>query len=134
MIQMQDRPGTLGKICRALADHGISIVAFQSYPESQGKSTVRLVTDNPAIARTVFVKERMNFTEDEVVQVKVPNCVGALALAASRVGEANMNIEYGYCGFEPSTNTPLLILGIEEVGKAAHLLDQSVAAASVGVT
>ena len=29
-IRVQDRPGTLGKICRVLADRGINILAFQS--------------------------------------------------------------------------------------------------------
>ncbi len=133
-IQMQDRPGALGKVCRALADRGINIVAFQSSPESKGNSTVRLVTDNPPTAKMVLENERLAFTEKEVVQVKLPNRVGALAQAASRLGDANINIEYGYCGLEPSKNTPLLILGVEEVGKAAKLLDQAVAAAAAGTT
>ena len=29
-IRLEDRPGTLGKACRALADHKVNIVAFQS--------------------------------------------------------------------------------------------------------
>lgn len=133
-IQMQDRPGALGKVCRAIADRGINIVAFQSYTQSQGKSTVHLVTDNPTTAKTVLENERLDFTEEEVVQVKVPNHVGALAQAASRLGEANINIEYGYCGIEPSKNTPLLILRVAEVGKTVKLLDQAVAAAAAGAT
>jgi hypothetical protein len=133
-IQMEDRPRALGKVCRAIADRGINIVAFQSYPESKGKSTVRLVTDNPPTAKMVLENEHLAFTEEEVVQVKLPNRVGALAQAASRLGDANINIEYGYCGLEPSKNTPLIILGVEEVGKAAKLLDQAVAAAAAGTT
>ena len=35
-IRIEDRPGTLGKACRALADHGVNIVAFQSV-RSEGK-------------------------------------------------------------------------------------------------
>jgi hypothetical protein len=133
-IHMQDRPGALGKVCRAIADRGINIVAFQSYTQSQGKSTVHLVTDNPATAKTVLENERLDFSEEEVVQVKVPSHVGALAQAASRLGEANINIEYGYCGIDPSKNAPLLILGVAEVGKTAKLLDQAVAAAAAGAT
>jgi hypothetical protein len=133
-IQMQDRPGALGKVCRAIADRGINIVAFQSYPESKGKSTVRLVTDNPPNAKMVLENERLAFTEEEVVQVRVPNRVGALAITALRLGDANINIEYGYCGLDPSKNTPLLILGVDEVGKTAKLLDQAIAAAAVGTT
>ncbi len=31
-LSMQDQPGTLGKICQALADRGVNILAFQSMP------------------------------------------------------------------------------------------------------
>lgn len=131
-IQVQDRPGTLGKICRVLADRGINILAFQSCPESQGRSMVHLVTDNPASTKTVLTVEQLNFTEAEVALVKLPNRVGALAQAASRLGNADINIEYGYCGVDPSKNTPLLILGVKEVGKAATILEQAAAAIAVG--
>ena len=35
-IRLADRPGTLGKLCRALADRNVNILAFQSIP-LQGK-------------------------------------------------------------------------------------------------
>ncbi len=41
-IQMEDRPGTLEKFCRALAEWRVNIVAFYSFP-SDGKSLVRMV-------------------------------------------------------------------------------------------
>ncbi len=31
-VRMEDEPGTLGKICRALADSKVNILAFQSVP------------------------------------------------------------------------------------------------------
>jgi hypothetical protein len=49
-VKMEDRPGTLGRFCRALAGRGVSILGFQSYP-SQGKSEVHLLVDNPAAAK-----------------------------------------------------------------------------------
>jgi hypothetical protein len=53
-IRMQDQPGTLGKICRALADRGVNILAFQSFSAGAGESQVRLVADNPAITKSVL--------------------------------------------------------------------------------
>ena len=47
-IRMEDRPGTLGKVCRALADRGVNILAFQSFPSGE-KSQVCIVVDNPKI-------------------------------------------------------------------------------------
>ena len=127
-IRMDDRPGTLGKISRALADRNVNILAFQSLP-SEKKSLVRIVVDNPTTAKTVLDKEQLTYTETEVAQVKLPHRPGELARAASRLGEANININYAYCGLEPSTNSPLLIFGVAEVGRAATVLDQAAAAA-----
>ena len=124
-IRMEDRPGTLGKVCRALADRGVSILAFQSLPTG-GESLVRLVVDNPTTAKTVLDTQRLNYTEAEVVQVKLAHRPGELARAASRLGDANIN--YAYCGVEAGTNAPLLIFGVAEVGRALTILEQVAAA------
>lgn len=128
-VLMEDRPGTLGKICRALADRGVNILAFQSFPVG-GKSLTRFVVDNPATAKTVLEAERLTYTEEQVAQVKLPHRPGELARAASRLGEANININYTYCGLEAGTNAPLIIFGVAEAARAATLLDQAAAAAA----
>jgi hypothetical protein len=121
-------PGTLAKACRALADRGVNILAFQANP-SQKKSLVRIVVDNPTSAKSVLDNERLSYKEAEVAQVKLPHRSGELARAASRLGEAKINIQHAYCGFEPGTNAPMLIFGVAEVGRAVTLLDQAAAAA-----
>ncbi len=128
-VLMEDRPGTLGRICRALADRGVNILAFQSFPVG-GKSLTRYVVDNPTAARTALDAERLTYTEEEVAQVKVPHRPGELARAASRLGEANININYTYCGLEPGTNAPLVIFGVAEAGRAVAILEQAAAASA----
>jgi hypothetical protein len=126
-IRTEDRPGTLGKVCRALADRGVNILAFQSIP-SEGKSLVHIVVDNPTSAKSVLDTERLTYTENEVAQVRLPHRAGELARASSRLGEANININHAYCGLEPGTNQPVLIFGVSDVGRAATILDQTAAA------
>ena len=92
-IRMEDRPGTLGKVCRALADRGVNILAFQSFPSGE-KSQVCIVVDNPKIAKTVLGDEGLDYTEAEVAQVKLPHQAGEVARVASRLGEANINHAY----------------------------------------
>jgi hypothetical protein len=133
-IQMQNQPGALGEICRALADQNVNIIGFQSNPESQGKSLVRMATDNRTATKAALENARLKFTETEVAQVKLPNRVGALANASSRLADAGINIDYGYCGIEPTTNAPLLFLGVADAGKAMKILDQAAKAVGVGVT
>jgi hypothetical protein len=130
-IQMEDKPGTLGKICRSLGDRGVNILAFASKPsEDKGKSEVMLVVDNPTTAKSVLDTQKLTYKEREVAQVKLPHQPGELARAASKLGEANININYSYCGIEPRTNEPVLIFGVAEAGRAAKILDEAAAAAS----
>jgi hypothetical protein len=126
----EDRPGTLGNVCRALADRNVNILGLQSFPIG-GKSVTRLIVDNPTTARAVLEGERLTCTEAEVVQVKLPHKPGEIARVASRLGQANININYAYCGLEPATNAPLVFFGVAEVTKAAPFLEQAAAAAAI---
>jgi hypothetical protein len=129
-LTLEDRPGILGKICRALADRNVNIVAAQSFlSPSSGKALMRLVFDDPTKARNVLDGERTAYTEAEVVKVNLAHRPGELARAAQKLGDAGININYLYCGAEPNTNAPLIIFGVAEVGKATPLLEQTAAAA-----
>ena len=128
-IRMDNRPGALGKICGALADRGVNIMAFQSIPS--GKTMlVCIVVDKSEAAAAVLDKEGISYTEGEVVQVKLPHGPGELARAATKLGEANININYAYCGVEPGTNASVAIFGVTPVGRAAAILDETVVAAA----
>jgi hypothetical protein len=128
-VLMEDRPSTLGKICRALADREVNILALQSFPIG-GKSVTRFIVDNPSTAKTVLDSEQLTYVEAEIVQAKLPHRPGEIARIASRLGAANININYAYCGLEIGTNTPLVFFGVAEVDKAAPILDQAAAAAA----
>ena len=53
-IRMEDRPGTLGKCCRSLADRDVNILAFQAF-EREGQSLIRMVVDDPASAKNCWM-------------------------------------------------------------------------------
>ncbi len=128
-IRMDNRPGSLGKICRALADRGVNILAFQSIP-SEKTMLVYIVVDAQGAARTVLDREGITYSEGEVVQVQLSHGPGELARAATKLGDANINIQYAYCGVEPTTNAPLVIFGVTELGRAAIILDKAAVAAA----
>jgi hypothetical protein len=130
-LRMEDRPGTLGRISQALADRGLNILAFQSFP-SEGKSLVRLVVDNLATAKTVLDSQGISYSEADVAQVSLPNRPGELARAASRLGDSKININYAYTGVDPGTNKPLLFFGVSDVSRAVEILDQAAAAGARG--
>jgi hypothetical protein len=127
-IRMEDRPGTLGKVCKALGDRGVNILAFQSAP-ADGKSLVRMIVDNMTTAKAALDREAVSYTESSVAQVSLPNRPGELARAASQLGDAKINIDYAYCGIEPETNKCLMFFGVKDVGRAVEVLDRAAAAA-----
>jgi hypothetical protein len=127
-IRVADRPGTLGRLCRALADRNVNILAFQSVP-LEGEGLVRLIVNDPAGAKQILDNEGLRYMETDVVQVKLRNRPGTLANAAAKLGEANINIKYAYCGVDPDANAPLLVFGVAEVAQAAKVLEQVALAA-----
>jgi hypothetical protein len=128
-IQLENQPGTLAKVCKALADRKVNILAFQA-STAERRSQVHLIVDNQSAAKAVLDGEGLTYTEADVARVALPNRSGELARVASQLGEANININYAYAGVEPGTNTPLLFFGVTDVGRAAKLLDQTAAAAA----
>ncbi|HEY2119026.1 MAG TPA: ACT domain-containing protein [Candidatus Acidoferrum sp.] len=130
VVLLEDRPSTLGKLCRALADREVNILALQSSPIG-GKSVIRFIVDNPKTAKTVLDSERLTYVESEIVQTRIQHRPGEIARLASRLGQANINIIYAYCGLEPGTNAPLVFFGVADVGKAASILEQAAAAAAL---
>jgi hypothetical protein len=127
-IRLEDRPGTLGKLCQALAEQDVNILAYQQFPHEQGKGSVRLVVDKPDKAKAILDRQGSDYTQTEVAQVRLAHRPGELARAASRLGDAGININYGYSGSESKTDGTFLIFGVAEVGKAMKVFEQAAAA------
>ena len=126
-IRMENKPGTLGKLCKSLADQKVNILALQTV-NTDRDSVVHMVVDNHTAAKKVLDAEHLNHTETEVAQARLPNRPGELAHAASQLGGSNINIEYAYSGLD-STNSPVVFFGVKDAGKAAMVLDKIAAAA-----
>jgi hypothetical protein len=127
-IRLEDRPGTLGKLCQTLAEENVNILAYQQFAHDKGQGSVRLVVDNPDKTRATLDRQRADYRENDVAKVTLANRPGELARVASRLGEQGINIDYGYSGAEPGANASFLILGVADAGKALKLVEQAAAA------
>jgi len=128
-VTIEDKPGALGKCFLALAQRGVNILAFQTYVE-EGESLARLLVDDHAGAMAVLGGLRMIFEETEVAVVTLPHRPGELGRAAARLGDKQVNIEYSYCGIEPGSARAMIVFGVDNTAKAAHLLDEMAAETS----
>ena len=120
---MDDRPGTLGSFCQALADRDVNILAFHSF-----EGVVHMVVDNPVAARAVMESHRVAHTETEVVCVELSRQrPGGLARVASRLGQAGINIDYAYVGATSGMSTLLIFFGVADVDRASAMVDEAIA-------
>ena len=114
---------------RRIANHpGCTLREFRSNEGAQCWIDKWRTRCNPDKAKAILDRQRSDYTETEVAQVKLPRRPGELARGASRLGDAGININYGYCGTEPNTNATFLIFGVAEVGKAVNIFEQAAAA------
>jgi hypothetical protein len=121
-VMIEDKPGALAACFLALAERGLNILAFQSYVE-EGESVARFVVDDPPVAKAVLGAARMIFEETDVAVVRLANSPGELGRAAEQLGKAKINIDYSYGGFEPGSPLALVVFGVDDLSKAARLLD-----------
>jgi len=122
-VTIADKPGALGKCFLDLAERGVNVLAFQSYVEDR-ESLVRFVPDNLGNAKVVLAEGAMIFEETDVAVARLADRPGALGRAAARLGAAQINIDYSYSGREPGSTLALLVFGVDNVSKAATLLDE----------
>jgi hypothetical protein len=127
-IRIEDKPGTLAQCCRALAERDVNILAFEAFGR-EGQSLIRMVVDDPATAKKMLDADRIYYTEAEVAQVALRHRSGELYRAASRLGEAHININYAYSGTGPGPNMSLVVFGVTDVAKAVSLLQKVAEAA-----
>lgn len=118
---VEDRPGVLGQVAKALGEKKVSIRAFMA-STMDGRGFVRLVVDDPGQARKVLKAHGWTITVDEVVEVTTPDKPGALAEVADRLGHRGINIQYAYVGQSGSARTVNFYLAVDDVKAALAAL------------
>ena len=94
-IFLENRPGQLSQICRALADAGINIATL-SLADTSDFGIVRLIVDDHEKARDVLLDGGHAVKVTQVVAVCVPDRPGGMAEVMSVLDAAQANIEYSY--------------------------------------
>ena len=69
-VLIEDRPSMLGKVCQALADQEVNILALECFP-TRGKFVTRLIVDKPDIAQRVLDNEKLTYAEKEIIQIRI---------------------------------------------------------------
>lgn len=120
-VSMDNTPGTLAKMCSALGEKRVNIVAHVSI-EHEGRSLVRLVVDKVPVAKRVLEAITYPYTEEQVLTTTLTNRPGALAAVAKGLGDAGININYAYVGVEPGSSRPLGVFSVSDPARAKKVI------------
>jgi hypothetical protein len=119
---LENRPGTLARVCDALASEQINIYAI-STSDTVDHIVVRMVVSDPARAMFVFETHGSLVVEDDVLMLAGDNKPGSLAKLAHKLADAKVNIEYAYCATAPDAKRGLLVLRVSNPKKAMQVLN-----------
>jgi len=118
---LDNRPGTLARVCDELAKAKINIYAACT-SDTVDHTVVRMVVSDTRKALLLFEEHGTLVVESEVLMVEGLNRPGSLAKIAHQLADANVNIEYLYCASSPKATKGPLILRVSDVKKALKVL------------
>jgi hypothetical protein len=119
---LDNKPGTLARVCEALSEARINIYAIAT-SDTIDHSVVRLVVSDPRKALKLFEEHGTLVVEDEVLMLSGDNKPGTLSRICDRLADAAVDIEYAYCATPPDARKGLLILRVSNVKKAMKVLN-----------
>ncbi len=120
-VFLNNKPGTLAKVCDELAKARINIYAL-TISDTADHSVVRMVLSDPRTGLTIFEERGVLVLESKVLMIENSNKPGSLGKIAARLAEAKINIQYAYLATSPGDKSGLLILRVEEPKKALKVL------------
>lgn len=122
-VFLEDRPGTLGGVATLLGKHGINIYAL-TLAEGIGHGYVRMVVDQPEKASEVLKEAGELVMETAVLLLELSNQPGSLGAVARELGAAGINLEYAYCAGGPGVDKGLVVIRVDDAGKAVRTLEK----------
>ncbi len=120
-IFMENKPGHLQTICRAVADAGVNILTL-SLADTQQYGILRLLTDNAARAREALASAGFVVNSTEILAVEVDDKPGGLLRILDVLSESGINIEYMYAFTSHSAEKAVMVFRFDKPDRAIELL------------
>ena len=120
-IFLENRPGQLSAICRALADAEINIATL-SLADTADFGIVRMIVDDHEKAKDVLAEKGHVVNVREVIAVCVPDRPGGMAEVMQVLDKAGVNIEYSYAFAFHKGEKAVLVFRFSDNAKAESAL------------
>jgi hypothetical protein len=122
-IFLENKPGTLAKVCEELEKAKINIHAL-TITDTVDHSIIRMVLSDPQRALNIFEERGVLAIENSVLMIENDNKPGSLGKFATRLAKAKINIEYAYLATCPKAKNGLLILRTGDTKRALKVLQK----------
>ncbi|MFC1576329.1 hypothetical protein ACFL3J_01515 [Candidatus Omnitrophota bacterium] len=121
LVATQNKAGELAKISAAVSAGGANITAVCGYGMDE-KANVMLVTDNNSKAIAALKEKGYDVKENDVVEAKLENKVGALEAVGKKIADAGINLNYVYGTVGKAGAPATMILSSDNDSKLVDLL------------
>jgi hypothetical protein len=108
-VALPNQPGTLAKVCRALADGDVNIMAI-SVVDAREACLVRIIVDDARLAAKMLEDLKLEVVQTPVRLIELPNKVGALAEMLERLALRKVNVNFLYGSVSPGANDSVLVM------------------------
>jgi hypothetical protein len=120
-ISIENSPGRLYEITRALGEAGINLRAL-NLVDSGDFGMLRLLVSDLAKTRRVMMENHMPARVDDVVAVQINDKPGRLSEVLKPLMDARINVMYMYAFIGMSSNNAVMIFRFSDNDKAIEIL------------
>jgi hypothetical protein len=121
---LENRPGHLYSVCKALADAKVNILTL-SLADTQQFGILRLIVKEPQAAKAVLEKAGCVVNVTEVVATEVPDEPGGLAEILKAIQDAGLNVEYMYAFTFRHEDKAVLVFRFDDPDAAVRALQKA---------
>ncbi len=120
-VFLENKPGTLARMCDELAKAKINITAL-TISDTIDHSVIRMIVSETRKALLLLEEHNVLVVESEVLIIKGDNKAGSLSEIAKKLSSAKINIEYAYLATPPDARKGIMVLRPNNIQKALKVL------------
>lgn len=120
-VAIENQPGRLADISRALAERGINIKDL-SILDSVEQGVIRLVTSDAAACKALLAEQGFRPVEAEVLVIDLPDTPGRLATLSQALADHGVNIDYAYGSEDASEQKMRIVMKASPLARACEVI------------
>lgn len=119
-IYVENKPGEMAKVVRAISGAGINIRAM-SLADTKDFGVLRLIVSDPDKMKEILAEDTI-VTTTQVIAVEMDDKEGALYNVLQVLEENSINVEYMYAFTGTVPNKAYVVLRVDDLAEAESIL------------